>query len=411
MKGWNRTRPRKTRAKRMWAVVLIAALAGVAWWAVGRTISKRTSPPPAPEPAPMASGPLAVSHPKVAVFLPLSGTFQDEGNSLRMGMELAWEELGMEALGAEMAVFDSHVERARLEDAVETLLEDPEVVLLALHVSSKELSEVLPLIETHGVPTVIPANSHENLARHPWLFPLIPSDRREGAAAARYAAKWHRNGPVTVLWDSGAYGRILLEGFQEEAGVLGFAHEILECPPDDPAMKSAVQTVVESDASVVWLAGEPVWGAAVLNALAAASFSGRLLAPHSYAMEFQEDLFGANRRQLNVLRPFWAEDAEGGTLKDFKEAFRGRFWKEPDGLAMLGYDAIHWIGMNLAETPVSRRDLRDRLMSWAGPEKGYRGLCGSFCFGPNGEVDREFRVTVFRGGHWVSADDAEKVRP
>ena len=98
-------------------------------------------------------------------------------------------------------------------------------------------------------------------------------------------------------------------------------------------------------------------------------------------------------------------------MKGFKEAFRGRFWKEPDGLAMLGYDAIHWIGMNLAETPVSRRDLRDRLMSWAGPEKGYRGLCGSFCFRPNGEVDREFRVTVFRGGHWVAADDAEKVRP
>ncbi len=411
MKGWRRTRPPRTRVRGMRTVVLIAALAGVAWWAVGRTISKTTFPPPAPEPAATASDPLAVSHPKVAVFLPLSGTFRDDGNSLRMGMELAWEELGMEALGATMAVFDSHAEGTRLEDAVETLLEDPEVVLLVLHVSSKELSEVLPLIETHGVPTVIPANSHENLAHHPWLFPLIPSDRREGAAAARYAAKWRRNGPVTVLWDSGAYGRILLEGFQEEAGVLGLAHEILECPPDDSTVESVVQTVVESGASVIWLAGEPVWGAAVLDALVAASFSGRVLAPHIYALDFQEDLFGTNRRELHVLRPFWAENPEGETLKGFREAFRGRFWKEPDGLAMLGHDAIRWIGLNLAETPVSRGELRDRLMSWVGPEKGYRGLCGSFCFGPNGEVDREFRVTVFRSGRWVSADDAQTVRP
>jgi ABC-type branched-subunit amino acid transport system substrate-binding protein len=167
----------------------------------------------------------------------------------------------------------------------------------------------------------------------------------------------------------------------------------------------AVAAALENDPSVIWLAGAPVWGAGVATALVEKGFKGRLIAPQSYGDIFLEDLFGKVLDRLYILTPFGVPGGRETALEDFSKVFRERFWREPDRLAVAGYDAVQWVGKALQEAPLSRKSIRDYFLGYDSPQHLFRGIGGDIFFDANGCAQRSLHVAVCRQGKLCAAPE------
>jgi branched-chain amino acid transport system substrate-binding protein len=338
------------------------------------------------------------AQPSIALLAPLSGTFIEDGEMLRNGAQLAWEEIKKQGVTAELVILDGAKDPSEIIDTVGKMAQDPDTLLLIGHLPMASLSAIMPICGSQKLPLLAPASSHQGLVNQPWVFPLVGSDVSEGSFAAGLAQRWSEGKPVAAVYEPGPYGEILQGGFKEEAGKRNLEFYNIECRADEASLETAVAAVLENDPSVVWLAGAPVWGAGVATALAEKGFKGRLIAPQSYGDIFLEDLFGKVLDRLYILTSFSVPDDRKTALEEFSKAFRERFWREPDRLAVAGYDAVQWVGKALQEASLSRKSVRDYFLRHDSPQHLFRGIGGDVFFDANGCTQRSLQLAVYRQG-------------
>jgi ABC-type branched-subunit amino acid transport system substrate-binding protein len=326
-----------------------------------------------------------------------------EGESFRQGVELAWKELQDQGLQGEMLVRDSGKDEAEAILLVQQILSDPRVAVLMVHMPMTVLSRVLPECRKNRVLLVAPANSHEELAGSSWGIPFIASDRSEGFQAAAIAKDLAKGAKIALLHEAGPYGDLLLKGFQEGAAEHSTSYEAIPCRADEAALAATLSEKLPPEAPLVFLAGSPLWGLTVADALSELNFKGRLLLPQSYGKMTLEDLADHFPDRLYAMRPLLSPAAGHSTMDKLHKAFVRAYWKKPDDLAILAYDAMNWVGSALKTGVSSREELRERLRSGTRADAPYTGAGGEVFFDAAGVLQRRMQLTLYRNGKFEPA--------
>jgi len=356
--------------------------------------------PPAPPPSPPARR--KIERPRVALLLPLSGPFRRDGEMLRRGAEMAWEKVEADHPEAELLVLDGGEASSQVAATALQLAEDPAVVAVVAHLPVALLARIIPGYQREEVPLLIPANSHQSLVNEPWVFPFTISDHSEGARAASVIAQASNGEPAVVVYDPSPYGEMLFKGFQEKAMEDRLTYEAIAYEEDSPP-GSGLAELARRDPPLVWLAGPPLWGSKVMKTLMENGYEGKALVPKCYGETFLEDLFGNYLPNLRILWPVSITPSQDSSMEAFCKAFQERYWREPNWLAVLGYDIIAWLGktLNKSHRPVTREQIALHLLQYDSPENAFRGIAGPVFYDGKGRVQRASYVTVYQKGKFV----------
>lgn len=384
---------------RMFAgLLLLAALSSGAYLWLARSATQPEEAGTAPgSPSP------SVRYPAIGVLAPLSGPMKREGESFRQGTELAWKELQDQGLQGEMLVRDSGKGEEDALLLVQQILSDPRVAVLMVHMPMTVLSRVLPECRKKRVLLVAPASSHEELARSPWGVPFIASDRSEGFQASGIAKELAKGGKIALLHEPGPYGDLLLKGFQEGATEHSTSYEAIPCRADAAALAATLSEKLPPETPLVFLAGSPLWGVTVAEALSELNFKGSLLLPQTYGKMTLEDLADLFPDRLFAMRPLPSPAAGHAAMDRLQKAFVRAYWKKPDDLAILAYDAMNWVGGALKTGAASREELRERLRSGTRADAPYTGAGGEVFFDAAGVLQRRMQLTLYRNGSFEPA--------
>jgi branched-chain amino acid transport system substrate-binding protein len=346
--------------------------------------------------------------PRIVLLTQLTGSFRKEGEMLRMGIELAWQELQQKGLRSELSVCDAGKNSAEAARWASELADDPDVITLIAHLPITLLMEIAPILEDEGVVAIIPAGSHQQLEQHPSLLPLVCLDDSEGVQAATIAKEWAQKNPVAVAYAPSKYGELLHQGFVQQAQAIGLDASSFAVENDAIALQETVSQLLQVDPAVIWLAGSPFWGEKIITLLAEKEYRGRILVPRSYGEALIEDLFGDHLDRLYVFRPVLMTDSRNGSLQEFARRFREEYWREPHYLAALGYDAMQWLGQLLQKGSTTRSSLRSQFLGYDSAARAYQGLAGPVYFDSRGRPHSNLQVAVFKDGRFVPADEKDQ---
>jgi len=360
------------------------------------------------KPVRSAESPVATSadragdEPQIVLLAHLSGPFEKEGEMLRLGVELAWKDLQQDKVSGRLVIRDAGRDASATARLVSELGHDPDVLTIIGHLPITSLVQAAPILEEEKLLMIVPASSHQQIVQHSWLLPLVCLDSQEGAYAAMVLQDWAKDAAAAVIYSPSTYGQLLYEGFMSRARAIDFEAPAFSGDTDKFSLQKTVDRVLQVDPSVIWLAGSPFWGAEIISALTERGYKGRLLVPRSYGEMVMEDLLGDYLNQLYVLRPALVSDKNNGPLQEFTNRFHELYWREPRWLAVLGYDAMKWVGELLQNGPIKRGALRESILEkYNSPAQAYQGLAGPVYFDANGHTQRPLQVTVYRNGRFM----------
>ncbi|GLI34932.1 ABC transporter substrate-binding protein [Desulforhabdus amnigena] len=399
-------KPRQNKKKRILILLLALFLSvSVSYMVFSRFQAQKETFQPAQETMKSESEPL--DRPVIGLVTPLSGPFKREGEFFRQGAELAWKELQSQGVHGDLTVLDSGKEDAETIRSVEEFLSNPKSAVLMTHLPMTVLSKIIPDCERRGIILVAPAGSHENLVDKPRVVSFIPSDSSEGRYAALVAGDLSDGKKTAILFDPSPYGEILLQGFRKGANSKMLDFQEIPCKTDDPSLQKTIAEKLHPETSLVVLAGSPLWGTVVADILAEQDYKGRLLLPQSYERMPLEDLSEHFAGRLYVLKPVVIKESGNTALENFQKAFVQAYWKRPNELALLAYDAVCWVGSPLKEGILSKEELWDRLRKGTNAGAPYQGVSGKIFFDTEGRIQRPMVVTIYRDGKFVPAPDRE----
>jgi len=357
-------------------------------------------------PAPPSIAPKpTIDRPRIVVFLPLSGPFQEEGHSLREGLELGWEELKGEGFHGEMVLEDAAGEDFQVLRAAGTAVAHPGNVLLIAHTPSHMFEKLIPLCEKHGVALIAPAGTHEYLANSDRVITLVSSDGAEAFQAGQMASRLGFS-EVTAVHDSSPYGELLWKGFSQGALERGLEVQEVAIPKNMTLNSTSLMEASGSD--LVFLAGPPLWGVEAAEILSQMGHEGKLMVPQVYDRYILDDLSGHYEGRLLVMRAAGEKTGwEGeGPQKQFMHKFVAEHLREPDWLAALGYDTLQWIRPDLQQESLERETFRRDLLQRFTAGQTFRGASGKVFFGPHGEANRELHAFIYREGQLLPVMDS-----
>ncbi len=348
-----------------------------------------------------------IANPRIALLLPLTGPFQTEGQLLHQGIELAWKEIKKKGIPVELAVGDAGSGSRETLRLAEEMAHNPDTLVIIAHLPIASLIEMAPLLERNNLLALLPAGSHQQLTQYESFLPLVCLDGEEGAYAATVAAHWEGTRTAAVVHNSSIYSELLYESFLRRAQELHLTTAEFVSDADGLFADGAIDEILKLDPPLIWLAGSPFWGAEIIRALAEKGYTGRFLAPRSYTGALVEDLLGDYLDRLFVMRSALVADDEAEPVKQFRERFREEYWREPQRLAVLGYDAMSWLGELLERGPTNRSGVGAFFLSFNNPLNAYKGLAGPVYFDSDGKPERPLRVMTFRDGRFVPVEPEE----
>ncbi len=390
--------PRKYRKKGwiLFLMILGLATASVLYFWDSRQPTEEgetLSTPPAPHKP-------TLDRPRVVVFLPLSGPFQQEGHSLREGIELGWDELEGEGFQGEMIMEDVNGEDFNVAGAAQALAADPHNVALIAHVPSLMLEKLIPLCEKHHMVLIAPASSHESLADHDSVITLVSSDGAEAFQGGQAVSRMGFS-RVAAIHDSTPFGKLLSERFKEGAMEAGLEVQELAASCDATLFSRSIAHALAAD--LVFLAGSPVWGVEAAGILSQQGYEGKVMVPQVYDRFILEDLHEHYKGRLLVMRAPLQENGHDASFGQFMHKFVAAHLREPDWLAALGYDTIKWLQEDLQRDPLRREEFKNSLMQRFTAGQTFSGASGKVSFGSHGEAARELDAFYYEKGDLLPA--------
>ncbi len=333
---------------------------------------------------------------EVVAVLPLSGPFAAEGKALQRGMKTAsamasedekitvrfvdgWlseqavgealrKALGHASVGAILVSLPLSKWKAVLGPATEK-----ETLILSLAQGDEAFPEGSPVLSFFGLEEDAARNTMRLLASKP--------------SVASHA--------MLLLTDGSSFAKRWTESFTAEAARWKWRLRHEEWADGD----TASPLDMTEKFSTVFLVGAPHWVADSVRLLELAGVGALYVVPYTLARPTLLESLGPLVDRVQFAVPMGGVDEGTGDDEAFEEVFRRRFWKNPDWLARVGYDAVRWMGLIFQEAgKESAQSLCRKALSGTFPEVSFEGLTGSFTVGSEGRVQRRMVLARWKEG-------------
>ena len=320
--------------------------------------------------------------------LPLTGSAAIYGESVRKGVELAFEQLQARTdLGYtfELTILDSESDPAKAAELLEILYDEGKLAVIG-GVTTAEALEMVPIADRADRVLLSPsASSPELTGISKNFFRVFVSDFREGTKMGNFAAGQMELSSVVILakeetWATGVQ-EIFKKEFERNGGQVLDVLEFPEGTQDFSGLMARVQTL---EPASVYLAAYAEDVARLVIGLREIGFEGRILTTHAFASPIVLEEVGEPARGVLLTGPQFEVDEEGEPIKSFVTAFGEKYNDAPDVWAAHGFDSVNVLVEAIPAKFRTASDFRGGMRSI----EDYPGVAGVVRFDEKGDVGK-----------------------
>ncbi len=324
---------------------------------------------------------------KIGVMLPLTGDAASYGLGAQKGIDLAFEEAGLE--NVELIVEDSGCEGKNARSAAEKLVSVDGVVATIGELCSSATIAAAPTFESGEVVLISPASTSPKISESgDFIFRSIPSDALQGvfAAGVVYNAGL-RN--LAVLYPNEDYGvgfSEVLEGEFKSIGGNVVASESFERGTTDVRAQLTKIRSAKPDVLFV-ISNSPDAAVAALRQIKELGLKVKLYG--SEGLKSDEIAAAPGAEGLIISSVSVGND-------DFIQRHRDRYGEAPGPFAAQGYDAFLSLAAAIKSGASTGAEIRDYLYML-----NLEGVSGVIDFDENGDISGNYDLYRSEGGSFV----------
>lgn len=344
----------------------------------------------------------------VGVAAPLTGNSSEFGVQIRMGAELAEEQInaagGIGGRKFELSYSDDAGNPAEAQNVATKLATNPRVMAVVGHFNSSCSLAGKRSYSEAGMVMFSPASTNVDVTKNSkWVFRNIFSDDFQGQCLADYT-KLLGHTQVAILYENDDYGSGLKNSYKERAGELGLAI-LREVAYDQNTndFRSQLETVRSENPEIIIIAGLYKQAAIIVTQAREIGITAPFAGGDGVFSQQFIDLGGAAAEGTYVTTPFLF-DLGGTKAEEFAKGFREKYNREPDAWAALSYDAVNLVAAGLREKGVNRDAVREYLEGINSAETAYDGLAGKTFFDEEGDCRKPVQVAVVKDGKFAAAE-------
>lgn len=292
--------------------------------------------------------------------------------------------------------------------------DNPDVLVFIGSFTSGESKNSIPILNRAGVAQISPSASYPGLTKPGFaagepgtyypsgkrtFFRMITPDDMQGPAAALWIKDLGLS-RVYIVGGEDAYGRGLVQSFQQTAGTVGLTIVGTTVLPEEGGKpEEAAADAAAQNPDVVYFAQQYPAAIVFLTAFRSAGSTAAFMGADTIYDQGFIDKVGAPAEDAMATFTSVSPEDMGAAGKDFTSRFQKRFNYEPSPFGALGYDI-----MGLALAAIKQAGKADRaavLEAVRGIE--YNGLIGRWSFDENGDTRLMFISGVrVENGKWKS---------
>ncbi|MFN8093099.1 MAG: ABC transporter substrate-binding protein [Vicinamibacteria bacterium] len=228
-------------------------------------------------------------------------------------------------------------------------------------------------------------------ANVPWLFSLPPSDATIAEMLAEEASP--PAGRLAVVAGADHDAHAALVALRRALGTRrAVPAALVEVPAEDADLASLARAALASSPTRVVVLASPVQAAAIVRAVRAAGFGGRLLGGAGLARAAFARAAGAAAE--GVAAPALVEPTLDAA---FAGAYEARWGEPPDAAAALGADAVRVVAAAVRAAGLNRARIRDAVRALS----PWSGASGRVSWNPRGRNERRPALATWHGGRLV----------
>ena len=347
---------------------------------------------------------------KIGAVVSETGAVAPYGHQVTRGIDLALEQVNAEGgfKGAPIQVIyrDDATSPEKGRDAVLDLINNEDVEMIIGAISSPVTLEIAPICEKERVILLSPTSSAPRISEAgEYIFRNYPSDILEGTAMADFA-KERGVRRVAIFALDNEFGAGLTEVFTRRFE--SKSREVVKTFRIDetktPAYDDMIAELKDLEPQGIYLVAYVEVLAELLKQIRASGIDCLLMASGSVTEQLSQ-LAGEAAENLVYPQPSFDPDTDEPVVKEFVEAFRAKYKREPDIYAAHGYDSFNLLVQAMRNTGVT---FPDEIRRGLHGLDNYVGAAGRTQFDERGDVVRYPTVFVIRNGQPVSHEQFEQ---
>lgn len=338
---------------------------------------------------------------QIGAVLPLTGSAQVYGQSIRKGIELAFAKLVASESEYQYAlsVVDSESDPEKAAELVKQLYGDGAIAVIGGVTTAEALQSVTVADEYDRVLLSPSASTPQLTGISKYFYRVFVSDAREGTTMANFATQKLKVASVVILAKEDAYAQGNQEVF--ETNFIRQGGEVLEkilFPAVGGDFSGLIERVMTLKPDAVYLAAYAEEISEMVRELRQQKFEGYILSTAAFASPEIIEQVGAPAEGVFLTQAGFDTQSEVPLIKDFVDAFRAKYGLTPDLYAAHGYDSVMVLAAAIGE---SGSEFASELWSGLRALRDYQGVTGTLQFDERGDVQKFPRVYVINEGRLV----------
>lgn len=340
-------------------------------------------------------------------YMSLTGDIADYGTSSNLGMGLAVEEInaagGVNGQPLYLRVEDAASKQEEAVNAARRLLDVHHVVTLIGEVASSLSLAVAPIAQKAGVPMLSPSSTFPPLTdKGDYIFRSCFTDAQQGAYIGKFALdQGYRRG--ALLTDVGQdYSKGLAENIEQTFEAKG--GEIVarqNYTSQDKDFSAPLTDLKSQNVDVIFVPGYYQEAALIIKQARELGIEAAIVGGDGWDGSVLQELAGDYLDDDCYFVNHYHKSADDPRVKQFVEAFRERFGRDPNAMAATAYDAIHIVADAIERAGSSDpAAIRDALAA----TKDFAGVTGTITIDDQRNAVKPCVVLGFENGEQTVVD-------
>lgn len=330
---------------------------------------------------------------KVAAILPMSGSNRIFAEQMAEGLQMAAQDLNRNSVtgrkNVQLKIFDSKGTADGTAAAAAEAARWKAAGLVAGY-STQEVSRIIPYAVKFRMPVVIPlATSAAHSAASPFVYRNSYTDFQQANMLAGFLMYWRQVKNIGIFIGGkgedeyqAAVGREVAACFRDIGGAVTMTSPVVDRPD-----KNEIVEMLKSDPEAIMLTFGGKAAAQTIRELRNAGFTGIIFGADNW--DDEELISGLDDFIVGdcLYTAFFCDDESVREYREFKTAFRKRFYHNPGACETQSYDALKFLVFGLR----GASHLPDFDRNWR-KIRQYQGVSARYTMLPKGEVDRTIYI-------------------
>lgn len=338
---------------------------------------------------------------------PITGDSAQFGDMKTKAIQLAIEELnekgGINGKEVELLIGDDTSNPKEAPNVAQKLAQDNRVLAVIGHWNSSCTLAARGIYNDAGVPLLADSvNKALTDGTTPTAYRVSLTDTAQAESLAKYAYEKLGKRKAAILYTANDFGTGLMEdfdrAFKEIGGEVIASETYFEGQTKD--FSPQLTKIKEENPDLLFIAGYYVETALIAQQSQEIGLDVQMLGTEGISSEELIKLGGEAVEGI-IFAGFFHPDVEFPGTKEFVEAFRSEYEKEPDTYAALAYDSAKLIFAAIEENGESR----EGIMQFLDEVNDFPGVAGPISFDENHDVVRNIVVLTVRDGKIALADE------